>query len=122
VLVLSFLMVSSIRYRTFKHAGLTPPTLLAFLGVILVFVFFAVNGRISQVFLVYFSFYILLGIAEELLFGRRRRALARAHAAAHAEHGGSHHEVEEPLLPAEEDEVPLEGAPARASDDHDDDA
>src|SRR6202011_5369748 len=67
VLVLSFLMVSSIRYRTFKEAGLTPRTLLAFLGVILVFVFFAVRGRISQVFLVYFSFYILLGIAEELL-------------------------------------------------------
>jgi CDP-diacylglycerol--serine O-phosphatidyltransferase len=122
VLVLSFLMVSSIRYRTFKEAGLTPRTLLAFLGVILVFVFFAVRGRISQVFLVYFSFYILLGIAEELLFGRRRRALARAHAAAHAERGGSHHEVEEPLLPAEEDEVPLEGAPAPARDDHDDDA
>jgi hypothetical protein len=89
--------------------------------VILVFVFFAVRGRISQVFLVYFSFYIVLGLAEELLFGRRRRALARARAAAHAERAGAHHEVEEQLLPAEEDEVHLDGTPARAGDDPDDD-
>jgi CDP-diacylglycerol---serine O-phosphatidyltransferase len=108
VLALSFLMVSNIRYRTFKEAGLTPRTLLSFLGVILVFVFFALRGRISQVFLVYFSFYILLGIVEEVVFGRRRRALARAAAFRTPE------EVE-PLLPAEEDEVPLESAHASPS-------
>ncbi|GAC1338296.1 MAG: hypothetical protein NVSMB23_05850 [Myxococcales bacterium] len=118
VLVLSFLMVSNIRYRTFKDAGLTPRTLLSFLGVILVFVFFALRGRISQVFLVYFSFYILLGLAEEVVFGRRRRALARAASAAA---GGD--EPDEPLLPAEEDEVPLENAHASASrEDRDRDA
>jgi CDP-diacylglycerol--serine O-phosphatidyltransferase len=117
VLILSFLMVSGIRYRTFKHAGLTPRTLLSFLGVILVFVFFAVRGRISQVFLVYFSFYILLGLAEELLFGRRRRALARAARATATEA-----EPEEPLLPAEEDDVPLESAHAHGSEDTDSDA
>jgi len=41
----------------------------------------AIRGRPSLVLLVYFSIYILLGLAEEVLFGRRRRAAARATAA-----------------------------------------
>jgi hypothetical protein len=72
----------------------------------------AYRGRPSLVLLVYFSFYILLGLAEELLFGRRRRAAARAHDAAAAAATGP--EPDEPLLPAEEDEVGLEGTPAAA--------
>lgn len=112
VLALSFLMVSTIRYRTFKDAGLNPKSLLLFLLVIAVGVGVAIRGRPSLVLLVYFSFYILLGLGEEVLFGRRRRAAARAAAAAAALPA----EVEEPLLPAEEDEVPLENpAPATAS-------
>ena len=118
VLALSGLMVSNIRYRTFKEARLSPSTLLAFLAVILVFVFFAVRGRVSQVFLVYFSFYIVLGLAEEVLFGRRRRALARAHAT----RSGPAAEPDEPLLPAEEDDVPLERAHASGTDDEGGDA
>ncbi len=104
VLVLAFLMVSTIRYRTFKEAGLNPRTVLGFLLVLAVGVGVALRGRPSLVLLVYFSIYILLGLAEELLFGRRRRRAARAAAAAAAA------ELEEPLLPAEEDEVPLENA------------
>lgn len=107
VLGLAFLMVSTIRYRTFKDAGLNPRTLLVFLLVTAVGVAVAIRGRPSLVLLVYFSFYILLGLAEEAMFGRRRRAAARAAAAA-----ASHSEPEEPLLPAEEDEVPLENAAA----------
>ena len=57
--------------------------------------------------LVYFSIYILIGLAEEVLFGRRRRAAARATAAVPP---ARLPEPDEPLLPAEEDEVPLEGA------------
>jgi CDP-diacylglycerol--serine O-phosphatidyltransferase len=95
MLVLSFLMVSTIRYRTFKEAGLNPRTALAFLLVISVGVFVALRGRPHLVLLVYFSFYILLGLAEEALFGRRRRAKAAA----------ALPEPEEPLLPAEEDDV-----------------
>src|SRR3954462_13212691 len=76
--VLSFLMVSTIRYRTFKEAGLNARTLLVFLAVIAVGVGVAIRGRPSLVLLVYFSFYILLGLGEEVLFGRRRRAAARA--------------------------------------------
>jgi CDP-diacylglycerol--serine O-phosphatidyltransferase len=110
VLVLSFLMVSTIRYRTFKEAGLNARTLLVFLLIIAVGMAVAIRGRPSLVLLVYFSFYILLGLGEELFFGRRRRAAARAAAQPVAQP-----EPEEPLLPAEEDEVPLEGAAAAAS-------
>jgi CDP-diacylglycerol--serine O-phosphatidyltransferase len=113
VLVLSFLMVSTIRYRTFKEAGLNPRTLLVFVLVIAVGMVIAYRGRPSLVLLVYFSFYILLGLAEELLFGRRRRAAARAHAAA-AVPVGPESDPDEPLLPAEEDDVGVEGTPAAA--------
>ena len=110
VLVLAFLMVSTIRYRTFKEAGLNYRTLLVFLLVIAVGVGVAIRGRPSLVLLVYFSSYILLGLGEELFFGRRRRRAARAAAAAAAAEIET--EPEEPLLPAEEDEeeVPLDGA------------
>jgi CDP-diacylglycerol---serine O-phosphatidyltransferase len=114
VLVLSFLMVSTIRYRTFKEAGLNPRTLLVFLLVIAVGVFIALRGRPSLVLMVYFLSYVLLGIGEEALFGRKRRAAARAAIAAAA----ARPEAEEPLLPAEEDEVPLDAAaPATGPDD-----
>jgi CDP-diacylglycerol--serine O-phosphatidyltransferase len=112
VLVLAFLMVSTIRYRTFKEAGLNPRTLLTFLVVIAVGLAVAIRGRPSLVLLVYFSFYVLLGLAEEAIFGRKRRAAARA-----ALQAASVPESEEPLLPAEEDEVPLEGAAASAGRD-----
>ena len=107
VLALSFLMVSTIRYRTFKEAGLNSRTLLIFLLVVAVGTGVAIRGRPSLVLLVYFSFYILLGLGEELFFGRRRRSIARAAAEAAAPP-----EPEEPLLPAEEDEVPLDQAAA----------
>ena len=99
-------MVSTIRYRTFKETGLNARTLLVFLLITVLGVGVAIRGRPSLVLLVYFSVYILLGIAEEALFGRRRRAAARASAAV----ATRPQEIEEPLLPAEEDEVPLEAA------------
>ena len=111
VLVLSFLMVSTIRYRTFKEAGLTARTLLVFVLVVGVGVFVAYQGRPSLVLLVYFTSYILLGIFEELLHGRGRRAAARAAAAQAASGPGDPDELDEPLLAAEEDELP-EGAAA----------
>src|SRR3979490_1093550 len=77
VVVLAFLMVSTIRYRTFKEAGLNPRTILVFLLITAVGVAVAIRGRPSLVLLVYFSIYILLGLAEEVLFGRRPRAAAR---------------------------------------------
>src|SRR5882724_6381923 len=112
VLVLAFLMVSTIRYRTFKEAGLNPRTILVFLLITAVGVAVAIRGRPSLVLLVYFSIYILLGLAEEVLFGRRRRAAARATAAVPP---ARLPEPDEPLLPAEEDEVPLEGTATAAA-------
>ena len=82
MLVLSFLMVSTIRYRTFKDAKMNLGALVAFGLVLGVAAVFALTGRVRQVFLVYFSFYILLGLGEEALFGRKRRAAARAAALA----------------------------------------
>jgi CDP-diacylglycerol--serine O-phosphatidyltransferase len=115
VIALSFLMVSTIRYRTFKEAGLNARTLIIFLALIAVGVGVAIRGRPSLVLLVYFSCYILLGLGEELLFGRRRRAAARAAAEVVAPP-----EPEEPLLPAEEDEVPLESTAAASASGSDD--
>jgi len=112
VLVLAFLMVSTIRYRTFKTAGLNAKTLLIFLVVIAIGVVIALRGRPSLVLMVYFTCYVVLGILEEALFGRRRRAAARAGAAALPPEP---EEAEEPLLPAEEDDVALEGASAAAA-------
>src|ERR1051325_9312203 len=104
VLVLAFLMVSTIRYRTFKTAGLNARTLLIFLVVIAIGVVIALRSRPSLVLMVYFTCYVVLGILEEALFGRRRRAAARAGAAALPPEP---EEAEEPLLPAEEDDVAL---------------
>ena len=113
VLVLAFLMVSTIRYRTFKEAGLNARTMIAFLSVVAVGLVVALLGRPSLLLLVYFSAYILLGLVEEALFGRGRRAAARA---ALAEAEGA-----EELLPAEEDDV-LGSAAAVVADDGEGDA
>jgi CDP-diacylglycerol---serine O-phosphatidyltransferase len=115
VVVLAFLMVSTIRYRTFKDAGLNPRTLLVFVLVLALGVVVAYRGRPSLVLLVYFSVYILLGLGEELFFGRRRRAAAREHAVRSGERPGEPEgESDEPILPAEEDDVALESAAATA--------
>src|SRR5207253_432107 len=107
VLALAFLMVSTIRYRTFKEAGLNSRTVLIFLLITAIGVAVAIRGRPALVLLVYFSFYILLGLAEEALFGRRRRAAARA-----AQAAVRLPEPEEPRAPAGEDGVPRETAAA----------
>ena len=72
----------------------------------------AIRGRPSLVLLVYFSFYILLGLGEELVYGRRRRAAARAAIDAAEAAAPAEPPEDEPLLPAEEDEVPLDNAAA----------
>src|SRR5256714_14762873 len=55
VLVLAFLMVSTIRYRTFKTAGLNARTLLIFLVVIAIGVVIALPRRPSLVPVAYFT-------------------------------------------------------------------
>lgn len=107
VLGLAFLMVSTVRYRTFKDAGLGGGTLVAFAVVLGLAVFFALTGRLAQVFVVYFGSYILLGLVEQVFFGKKRRVIAAGAAG-----------PEEALLPAEEDE---DDAPAQATDEDDED-
>jgi CDP-diacylglycerol--serine O-phosphatidyltransferase len=113
VLVLSYLMVSNIRYRTFKDVGLNPKSLLLFLLVCLAGVVVAARMRPSFVLVTYFSAYLLLGLAEEIVFFRRRRAEEKTAAAEEAEEAAEEAaEASEPVLPAEEDaEEPEEDAP-----------
>ncbi len=67
VALLSFLMVSTVKYRTFKDAGLSPKSLmvLAFLAVSGLAVGYAT--RASFVLVVYMAAYIAMGLAESLL-------------------------------------------------------
>jgi CDP-diacylglycerol---serine O-phosphatidyltransferase len=79
VLVLSFLMVSRVRFRSFKDLRLTRRTIV---------VVVLIGGSLSAVvaagfkrafiFMLLVSAYIALGLAEEVIFFRRRRAEARA--------------------------------------------
>jgi len=115
---LSFLMVSTVRYRTFKDAGLSARTLIIFACVLLVFLGFALTGRAHQVLLVYFSAYLIVGLAEEALFGRKRRAATRAAAtdsqpldSLDLDDDASPDADADELLPAEEDEL-AESEPA----------
>jgi CDP-diacylglycerol--serine O-phosphatidyltransferase len=72
VMLLSFLMVSTVRYRTFKDAHVSPRSL-AVMG------FLALTGlavgwatRASFVLVVYMAAYIAMGLAESLFFHVRR--------------------------------------------------
>jgi CDP-diacylglycerol--serine O-phosphatidyltransferase len=83
VLVLSFLQVSTIRYRTFKDVHLSPKSLTVFVFLSLTGVAVALATRPAFVILVYFGAYIAMGLAESLIvIGRRgverRRALTAA--------------------------------------------
>lgn len=73
LLVLSYLMVSNVRYRSFKDFRLSPKSLVA--GFALVIAFSVIAAIIQPTFalLAFFSAYVLLGLVEEIvLFARRR--------------------------------------------------
>ncbi len=74
VLVLSYLMVSNVRYRSFKQVRPTRRTLSIFALVTLTFV--AIAWQISPTFALFsfFCAYVGLGLVEEVIFFRRRRA------------------------------------------------
>ena len=67
VLVLAFLMVSTIRYRTFKDLHLSTRSLLVFAFVTLAGVAVGIATRASFVLVVYMAAYIAMGIAETLI-------------------------------------------------------
>ncbi len=78
VLVLSFLMVSRVRFRSFKDLRLTRRTIVVVVlvaGSLAAVV--AAGFKRAFIFMLLVSAYIALGLAEEVIFFRRRRAEAK---------------------------------------------
>jgi CDP-diacylglycerol--serine O-phosphatidyltransferase len=67
VLLLSFLMVSTVRYRTFKDLHLSRKSLAAFLFISVTGVAVGIATRASFVLVVYMAAYIAMGLAEALI-------------------------------------------------------
>jgi CDP-diacylglycerol---serine O-phosphatidyltransferase len=76
--ILSFLMVSNVRYRTFKDVHLSKKSATVFAVLCLAGVVVATQVRPSFVLVVSLATYVFLGLAEEVVFFRRRRAESRA--------------------------------------------
>jgi len=74
VALLSFLMVSTVRYRTFKETHLTPRSIATFLFVLAAAVVVGLATRASFVLLVFAGAYILLGLVESIFFRKRLEA------------------------------------------------
>jgi CDP-diacylglycerol--serine O-phosphatidyltransferase len=74
VTLLSFLMVSTVRYRTFKETHLTPRSIATFLFVLAAGVVVGLATRASFVLLVFAGAYILLGLVESIFFRKRLEA------------------------------------------------
>lgn len=73
ILVLSYLMVSNVRYRTFKHVGFSARSLTVIFSAIVVFAAVALRVKPAFALLAFFSGYVVLGPLEEVIFYRRRR-------------------------------------------------
>ncbi|HYD42055.1 MAG TPA: CDP-diacylglycerol--serine O-phosphatidyltransferase [Anaeromyxobacter sp.] len=76
VVLLSFLMVSTVRYRTFKDAHLSRRSLSVFVAVVGVGLLVGFATRASFVLVVYMTAYLAMGIAESVFL--RARTLDRA--------------------------------------------
>ena len=86
VMVLSFLMVSTIRYRTFKDLHLSTKSLAVFLFLSVAGIAVGIATRASFVLVVYMAAYIAMGIAESgIARARPARDEARLPAAVRAE-------------------------------------
>ncbi len=72
VALLAFLMVSTIRYRTFKDVHLSPRSLAVFGFLSLAGLAVGIATRASFVLVVYMGAYIAMGLAESLFFRRRQ--------------------------------------------------
>ena len=73
VLVLSYLMISRIRFRSFKDLTLNKRSVAVIIGIaaLAILMFVRING--PAVLITLMSLFVLLGLAEELVFYRRRR-------------------------------------------------
>ncbi|HSN90921.1 MAG TPA: CDP-diacylglycerol--serine O-phosphatidyltransferase [Anaeromyxobacteraceae bacterium] len=100
VLLLAFLMVSTVRYRTFKDVSFSSKSLAVFLFLCLAGVAVGLVTRPSFVLVVYMAAYITMGIAESILLRARPAAevAARLPPSVRAEL-----EADEALEPEDED-------------------
>lgn len=99
VLLLAFLMVSTVRYRTFKDLHLSSKSLALFLFLSIAGLAVGIATRASVVLVVYMAAYIAMGIAESVIArARPRRDEATLPAAVRAELA-----ADEALEPDEED-------------------
>ena len=100
VILLSFLMVSTIRYRTFKDAHVSPKSLAVMGFLVLTGLVVGWVTRPSFVLAVYMAAYIAMGLAESLFFHARRiPELTRLPPAVRAEL-----EADEALEPSEDED------------------
>jgi CDP-diacylglycerol--serine O-phosphatidyltransferase len=72
-LILSFLMISNVRYRTFKDVHLGGKTFALAASILLGLAVLAALVRPALALLTLFSAYVLVGPIEEIIFFRRRR-------------------------------------------------
>ncbi len=72
VALLAFLMVSTVRYRTFKDVHLSPRSLAVFGFLSLAGLAVGIATRASFVLVVYMAAYIAMGLAESVFFRRRQ--------------------------------------------------
>jgi CDP-diacylglycerol--serine O-phosphatidyltransferase len=80
--VLGYLMISQVRYRTFKTVRLNRRSGLMLVLMACTAVLLTLQVRASFTLLAFLSLYVVTGLAEQLVFLRRRRAERRAAAAA----------------------------------------
>jgi len=98
VLLLSFLMVSTVRYRTFKDVHISRKSLSIFAVLVVVGLAVGIATRASFVLVVYMGAYLAMGIAESVFEKARTLDRARLPAALRAEL-----EADEALEPDPED-------------------
>jgi len=73
VLLLSFLMISNVRYRTFKDLRLSGKAIALIASVLLTLAILAALVNPALALLTLFAAYVIVGLFEEIIFFRRRR-------------------------------------------------
>ncbi|MBI3179543.1 MAG: CDP-diacylglycerol--serine O-phosphatidyltransferase [Deltaproteobacteria bacterium] len=73
VLIVSYLMISKVRYRTFKDLKLTAKSFTIVFTLLVLFAVIALRVRPTFALVAYFWGYLTLGLIEEIIFFRRRR-------------------------------------------------
>ena len=108
VLVLSYLMISRVRFRSFKDLTLNKRTVAVLVGIaaLAVLMFVRINGPI--VLMTLMTLFVLLGLAEEVVFYRRRRREELAEKRA-GEPDDDEAEVLEELGAEDETQAPAQG-------------